>query len=269
MADRAVLLTGATSGLGRWLAPRIAGAGMAVLVHGRDRAKVDDTVDAVRAAGGAAEGYVADLASLAECRRLADDVAGRADLTVLVNNAGVGFGAPDEGRQLSRDGYELRWAVNYLAPVVITRTLLPTLQANAPARVVNVGSGGQHPIDFTDLGSKRDYDGTVAYRRAKLALAAWSFDLAEQLADDRVAVNCIHPATFMDTAMVHEAGVTPISNVEDGGRAVLRLILEPTGTGEFYDGTSPSRAHPDAYDPAVRATLRAVTDDALEWSTQQ
>jgi NAD(P)-dependent dehydrogenase (short-subunit alcohol dehydrogenase family) len=263
MSERVVLLTGSTSGLGAWLAPRLAEAGLTVLMHGRDPAKVRAGVEAVRAGGGRAEGLVADLSSLAECRRLAAEVAARGDLSILVNNAGIGFGAPGSGRETSRDGFELRWAVNYLAPVALTRGLLDTLRANAPADIVNVGSAGQLPIDFDDLAGEHGYDGTVAYRRAKLALAAWTFDLAERLADRGVRVNCLHPATFMATTMVTEAGVPPASTVEDGGAATLKLILRPEGTGKFYNGLREAHAHRDAYDPAVRSALRAATDKAL------
>jgi NAD(P)-dependent dehydrogenase (short-subunit alcohol dehydrogenase family) len=264
VVDRSVLITGATSGLGEWLVPRVAAAGLTVLVHGRDQARIDRRVAEVRAAGGSAEGYRADLASLDDCRRLAADVAARGDLGVLVNNAGVGFGAPGGGRELSRDGYELRWAVNYLAPVAITRGLVATLRANAPARIVNVGSLGMYPIDFDDLRMDGDYNGTVAYRRAKLALAAWTFDLAGELAGAGVTVNCLHPATFMDTHMVRESTVDPRSTVQAGGEATLRLVLgDAPGTGEFFDGSRPARAHPDAYDPQVRARLRAATDEML------
>ncbi len=263
MGDRVALLTGATSGLGKWLAPRLAEAGMTVLLHGRDEAKVHEGVATVRAAGGRAEGFVADLASLAQCRRLAAEVAARGDLDVLINNAGVGFGRPGTGREESCDGFELRWAVNYLAPVAITRGLLDTLRANPPADIVNVGSGGQVPIDFDDPQSERAYDGTVAYRRAKLALAAWTFQLADELADQGVRVNCLHPATFMDTAMVAEAGIASVSTVDKGGAATLRLILHPEGTGKFYNGMREARAHPDAYDPAVRAKLAKLTDAEL------
>lgn len=261
MGDQVVLLTGATSGLGAWLAPRLGDAGCTVLVHGRDPAKVERVV---RAVGWRADGYVADLASLADCRRLAAEVAARGDLTVLVNNAGVGFGPPGAARELSRDGHELRWAVDYLAPVAIAEGLLGTLRANAPAQIVNVGSLGQVPIDFADLRFARDYDGTVAYRRAKLALAMWSFELADELADHGVRVNCIHPATFMDTAMVGEAGHAPMSTVDSGGAATLRLIIEERGTGGFFDGMRPARAHRDAYDKNLRTRLNAVTRQALE-----
>ena len=259
----AVLLTGSTSGLGAWLAPRLAAAGMTVLMHGRNEASVNAGVAAVRAAGGQAFGFVADLSSLAECRRLAAEVAARGDLTALVNNAGVGFGRPGSGRELSRDGFELRWAVNYLAPVVITHGLLDTLRANAPADIVNVGSAGQVPIDFDDLQLERHYDGTVAYRRAKLALAAWTFQLAEELHDSGVRVNCLHPASLMDTAMVNEAGVTSVSTVDEGGAATLRLIMSPSGTGKFYNGAREAKAHPDAYDRSIRERLAEVTAEAV------
>ncbi|MDG6104326.1 Rossmann-fold NAD(P)-binding domain-containing protein [Dactylosporangium aurantiacum] len=136
---------------------------------------------------------------------------------------------------------------------------MPTLTANAPAKVVNVGSLGQVPVDFDDVELTRGYDGVTAYRRAKLALAAWSFDLAEELAGRGVTVNCLHPATLMDTQMVRDHGAPPRSTVREGGEATLRLILHEEGTGGFFDGQRPARAHPDAYDPEVRRRLRALT----------
>ena len=218
---------------------------------------------AVRAHGGAATGYLADLSALGACVRLARDVSAHGGLRVLVNNAAVGFGAPGAGRMLSVDGFELRWAVNYLAPVALTRALLDTLRAAAPSRVVNVGSVGQVPIDFDDLRMDRDYSGVVAYRRAKLALAAWSLELAEDLAGTGVTVNCLHPATLMPTGMVIESGFPPVSTLDSGGKATLRLVVDEVGSGRYFDGMREARAHPDAYDPQVRARLRAATDEAL------
>jgi NAD(P)-dependent dehydrogenase (short-subunit alcohol dehydrogenase family) len=252
-----ILITGATSGLGRHVAEQLSQAGETVLVHGRDP-------DRVARVAGASRGYVADLASLAEVRALAEQVRAENDrLDVLVNNAGVGFGAPKSGRQLSKDGHELRFAVNYLAPVLLTRLLLPLLRQSSPARVVNVASLGQAPIDFGDLELNAHYDGVEAYRRSKLALVAYSFDLAEELSGDGIAVNSLHPATFMDTAMVRDSGVSPVSSVQQGAAATVRLITEDVGTGHFFDGTEAVEAHPQAYDPAVRRQLREVTDQIL------
>lgn len=255
-----VLVTGATAGVGRLLAVRLGQAGATVLVHGRDPAKVADTARAVRSAGGTAREYVADLSVLAEVRALAARID---SLDVLVNNAGVGG---LHRRQLSADGYEMHWAVNYLAPVALTRGLLDVLRRNGSARIVNVGSAGQAPPDPDDPRLDAGYDPQLAYARSKLALAAWTFDLAESLAGTGVTATVLHPATYMDTAMVRAAGITPLSTVDEGTAAVLRLATDPAlagVTGRYYDGTREARAHPLAYDPGFRARLAAATDRQL------
>lgn len=259
-----VLITGATSGLGRYLAGELAGSGWQVLAHGRDPGRVADLTAEL---GGGARGYVADLGSLGAVRDLAERVRSEAPrLDVLVNNAALGFGEPGEGRQVSADGHELRFAVNYLAQVLLTRRLLPLLTASAPSRVVNVGSLGQVPFVPAEAEFEAGYNGVDAYRRSKLALAAFTFDLAAELAPDQVTVNCLHPATFMDTAMVRLGGITPVSTVEEGGEATMRLITDPAldgVTGQFFDGLRTSRALPQAYDRQFRTQLREVTDRML------
>lgn len=258
-----VLITGATSGLGRYVAFELVRSGHLVLAHGRDRARTERLVEELRTEG-AAEGFVADLARLAEVRELGARVAeAHPGLDVLINNAGVGGGTPGSGRELSADGHELRLAVNYLAPVVLTRALLPVLRANPPARIVNVGSAGQEPVDFADPGLTGGYSGISAYCRSKFALAAYTFTLAEELAGSGVSVNVLHPATYMDTAMVREGGITPWNSVADGAPGVLTLATRETGSGGYYDGTRPARAHEAAYDGDVRERLAAVTEQLL------
>lgn len=263
--ESTVVITGATGGLGRYLAEELAGAGARVVVHGRspDRAKRTraeigpDRVDTV----------IADLASLTEVDRLADELADRYDrIDVLVNNAGIGFGAPGSSRQLSADGIELRFAVNYLAGYHLTRRLLPVLTASAPARVVNVSSIGQQPIDFDDPMLERDYNGVSAYRASKLAQIMFTIDLAEELRDSGVIVNALHPASLMDTAMVREARYNTLSTVEEGGTATLRLIADPAMdgvTGTYSNGLHEAKANDQAYDPAARARLRELSDDLI------
>ncbi|MFJ5838101.1 SDR family NAD(P)-dependent oxidoreductase [Streptomyces shenzhenensis] len=258
-----VLITGATSGLGRYVAFELVRSGHVVLAHGRDAQRTGRLVNELRTYG-EAEGLVADLASLCEVRELGARVAAVRDgLDVLVNNAGVGSGPPGASRELSADGHELRLAVNYLAPVVLTRALLPVLRAQASARIVNVGSVGQEPLDFADPELLRGYSGMSAYRRSKFAPAAFTFSLAEELAGSGVAVNVLHPATFMDTAMVREGGITPWNSVADGAPGVLALATRESGSGGFYDGTRPARAHEGTYDPEVRKRLTAVTGQLL------
>ncbi len=244
-----ILVTGATDGLGRALAGALCERGHRVLVHGRNPAKLAETAEQV----GAEDKLLADFASLADVRRLADGLPVDT-LDVLVNNAGIGFGPPGAGREVSRDGYELRFAVNYLAGYLLTRLLLPRT-----GRVVNVASAGQYPIDFDDVQLERSYDGTRAYRQAKLAQIMFTFDLAEE----GVTANALHPATFMPTRMVRESGIAPVSSLDAGLAATLRLVLDDVGTGRYFDGIREGRAHPQAYDAGARARLRDYTENLL------
>ncbi|MBP2472560.1 NAD(P)-dependent dehydrogenase (short-subunit alcohol dehydrogenase family) [Crossiella equi] len=257
------LITGATSGHGLHLARSLAEAGHRVLVHGR----TEDRAAEVAARLPGAVPVHADLASRAGVRSLAAQV-GECPLDVLVLNAGIGYGTPEARhvRELSPDGHELRFAVNYLAPVLLTRLLLPNLRAAAPSRVVAVGSAGQSPLDLTDPAFTRCYDGLEAYRRSKLALAMFTFDLAAELRGTGVTANVVHPATYMDTRMVRQGGGTPQSTVEEGAAATQVLVTDPglAGvSGGFFTGQHRARAHEDAYRPELRARLRELTESLL------
>jgi NAD(P)-dependent dehydrogenase (short-subunit alcohol dehydrogenase family) len=262
MDGRTVLITGATDGLGRALAADLAQRGARVLVHGRDPERVSAAV----AETGGAGGYVADLAALAEVRRLAAEVAGDHDgLDVLVSNAGVGTTLPGDGvRMESADGYELRFAVNHLAGFLLTRLLEPLLLAAAPgARIVNVASAGQWPIDFDDVMLDRDYSGMRAYGQSKLAQVMATFDLAERLRDAGVTANALHPATYMPTKMVIHARGSGVSSLAEGVGATARLAADPTVegvTGRYFNGTREARADEQAYDPAARRRLWELSE---------
>ena len=262
-----ILITGASDGLGRALAHDLAGAGHRLILHGRDPTRLAEVAERT---GG--ESVRADLSSLAEVRALAGTVRERHDrLDVLVNNAGVGFGPPGGGRELSKDGYELRFAVNYLAPYLLTRLLLPLLRRSAPARVVNVASAGQAPVDLDDLMMERGYHGVEAYRQAKLALIADTFTLAGELDPAEVTVNCLHPASLMPTTMVREARTGTIDPLERGLRATRRLVDDPALaglTGRYYDGIRERRALAQAYDPEFRQRLRERTEALIHRAGQ-
>jgi NAD(P)-dependent dehydrogenase (short-subunit alcohol dehydrogenase family) len=265
---RIALVTGATAGLGRAVAVALAGHGMHVLVHGRNARRAAAVVDQVSRSGGTAQAVLADLGSLGQVYELAERIA--ADhhaIALLINNAGVGAGRPPyRKRQLSADGHELRFAVNYLAPALLARRLIPALKNGAPARIINVGSVGQAPVDVADLRMDNHYTGAQAYYRSKFALAAFTFDLAEELADSGITVNCLHPASLMNTRMVRESMIPPMSTVASGVAAVMNLATGPAGgtvTGRYFDGRTEGRAHEAAYDPAVRSRLRTVTAQLL------
>ena len=262
IADKSVLITGSTDGVGKLVAHRLAQAGARVLLHGRDKEKGERVLAEIRAASGSdkLEFHLADLASLAEVRALAEAVAAKHErLDLLINNAGIGFGPRGAmRREISRDGHELRFAVNYLSGFLLTHLLLPTLRRSAPARIVNVSSAGQHPIDFADVMLTRGYEGTRAYRQSKLAQIMFTIDLAEQLKDAGVTVNCLHPATFMNTNMVIESGYAPTSSVEEGADAILQLATSTAlagKTGLYFDGKSEAHANAQAYDAVARRRL--------------
>jgi len=253
---KTALVTGSTDGVGRLVAKRLAQSGWRVLVHGRDRARGAEVVAGIAAGGGTAEFFAADLSVLAEVRRLAAEVQkATARLDLLINNAGIGSHGP---REVSADGHELRFAVNYLSGVLLTALLLPLLKKSAPARIVNVSSLGQEAIDFDDVMLTRDYSGGRAYRQSKLAQILFTIDLAQELEGSGVTVNALHPATFMDTTMVRQNGVTPISTVDEGADAILRLAVSPDMAGRsglYFNGQREARADAQAYDAQVRARL--------------
>jgi NAD(P)-dependent dehydrogenase (short-subunit alcohol dehydrogenase family) len=260
---KTILITGSTSGVGRRVAERLAMPGNTILVHGRDRERAQSLLRAIREKGATATFYAADFASLDDVRRMAEGVRGDCSrLDVLINNAGIGVAGAYPGRCESRDGLELRSAVNYLSGFLLTRLLLPLLRAGGAARIVNVASLGQQAIDFADVMLTRGYSGRRAYCQSKLAQILFTFDLAEELKGAGVTVNALHPATYMDTPMVRGDGVSPVSSVDEGADAILNLAVSPGvegRTGLFFDGLQPSRANSQAYDANARARLRALS----------
>jgi NAD(P)-dependent dehydrogenase (short-subunit alcohol dehydrogenase family) len=196
-------------------------------------------------------------------RQLADAVlADQSRLDVFISNAGIGSQNGGPGRQISADGYELRFAVNYLAGFLLAHRLLPLLKQSAPSRIVNVASLGQHPVDFDDVMITRGYSGSRAYAQSKLSQIMFTVDLAEELRGSGVTVNSLHPATYMNTTMVRAGGITPTSTVEQGGAAILHLVTGEDVAGKsglFFNGMQEAKANPQAYDTAARERLRMLS----------
>jgi NAD(P)-dependent dehydrogenase (short-subunit alcohol dehydrogenase family) len=247
MTTPTFLVTGATDGIGKATALALARQGASVIIHGRNAAKLAATLAHLRDATGtpALHTVQADFASLAEVAALAEQVRREfPGLSVLINNAGL----LTDHRQTSVDGFELTFAVNVLAPFLLTTRLLDTLKRNAPARVVNVASTamGGGVIDFSNLQLERRFDGWQAYANSKLMNVLLSNHLAGQIAGSGVVSNALCPG-LIDTNFFHtntlfaggayerlRPGMRP---PEEGALVPLHLATDPTAgmsNGEFY-----------------------------------
>jgi NAD(P)-dependent dehydrogenase (short-subunit alcohol dehydrogenase family) len=213
MTGRTVLVTGGTSGIGRATAEGLSLLGADVAVTGRDRRRTRDVArDISTATGTPVQAFAADLSSQADVRRLAEEVLQALPrIDVLVNNAG-GYWST---RHVTADGYELTFALNHLAPFLLTHLLLDRLRSSPGARVVNVASGAQAAgrIDFDDLHGARSYSGSRAYNQSKLAVVLFTYELARRLADTTVTANALHPGV-----------VSTAFGAEDPGRAQRLLV---------------------------------------------
>jgi len=213
MAGRTVLVTGGTGGIGRATALGLATMGAHLAIMGRDRGRTEAAAREIRAAGGGpVEMFVADLSSQPEVRRLADEVLqSLARIDVLVNNVGGYWNT----RHVTSDGLEHTFALNHLAPFLLTNLLLDRLKQSAPARVVTVASNAQAlgRIDFDDLQGERSYLGARAYNQSKLANVLFTYELARRPPATAVTANALHP------------GVVNTSFGAEDPRSIQRLFI--------------------------------------------
>ena len=262
LAEATILVTGATDGLGKRVASALAGQGATLLLHGRNRERLQATMEEVSEQTGSEKlrSYLADFSSLDAVHKLAERILSDEDrLEVLINNAGIIV----QERKESEDGYELTFAVNYLSHFLLTRLLLPLLEHSAPSRIVNVASAGQSRVDFSNLMLEQGYDTMKAYSQSKLAQIMFTFGLAQRLADTGVSVNALHPASLMDTKMVEETFGYTMSTVEEGAEATVHLAASPElegVAGRYFDGKREARADRQAYDEEARQTLWELSE---------
>lgn len=259
---RVVLVTGSTDGIGRATARALAAGGMKVILHGRTRFKLDATLAQLRdeLPGAELEGVAFDLGSQAAVRRGAEQILARVPaLHVLINNAGI---FADE-RVVTDDGVELTFAVNYLAPFLLTELLAPRLEASAthaPSRVIDVASIAhtRGRIHIDDLTLSSAWTGYAAYAMSKLADVMHAISLAERHTPDRLVVYALHPGVIQTKLLRQGFGPVAGARPEDGARTAVRLageeaVTAPSGS-YFSDGvqTQPAQATRDA---AMRTAL--------------
>jgi NAD(P)-dependent dehydrogenase (short-subunit alcohol dehydrogenase family) len=222
LADRVGVVTGASSGIGLYTALGLAHTGMRVVMAGRDRARTESAQRFVseRAGSDRVEIALADFSRLAEVRRLAEELLrGHDRLDLLVNNAGL----MSSHYRLSADGFELTFAVNHLAPFLLTNLLLDRLKASSPARIVTVASEAhrRQRIDLGTIGKRGDWGQRSAYGRSKLCNILFTRALAERLADSGVVATCLHPGVVA-TGIGQHGGI-----IELGWRLAKPFMIGP------------------------------------------
>jgi NAD(P)-dependent dehydrogenase (short-subunit alcohol dehydrogenase family) len=268
--QKTILVTGSTDGIGLETAGMLVSLGHHVLLHGRNPAKLEDverTLSALPDAG-RVESYLSDLSRLANGEKLAKAVAERhTKLDVLINNAGV-FKTPDP---ITPDGLDVRFAVNTIAPYLLTQRLLPLLGASA--RAINLSSAAQSPVDPEALaGRVKLSDDFAAYAQSKLALTMWSRSMALSLKDDGPAIIAVNPGSLLNTKMVKEAFGLGSKDIRIGAEILTRAALADefaAASGQYFDNDSGRFAspHPDALDPQkseeivrnIETVLAAIT----------
>ena len=276
LVGRTVLVTGATGGIGKATALGLATMGADLAITGRDRERTEGAAREIRAAGGRqVDAFVADLSSQSEVRRLANEVLQSLPrIDVLVNNVGGYWNT----RQVTADGLERTFALNYLAPFLLTNLLLDRLKQSAPARVVTVSSGA-HPagrIDFDDLQGERSYSGATAYSQSKLATVLFTYELARRLQARAVTANALHPGVVRTSFGAEDPGgaqrllvpfVRPFLKTPAQGAATsIYLASSPDVeqvTGLYFANSKPKRSSKRSYDEVSAARLWQVSADLV------
>ena len=264
---KVALVTGGTSGIGKATAMALAAMGADVVVVGRDRERGERAAEEIRAqTGGRVDLALADLSSQAEVRNLAEEFKRRYDrLDVLVNNAGL----VQSTRTETVDGLESTFAINHLAPFLLTNLLLDVLKKSAPSRVVTVSSEAERwgNIDFDDLQSKKKYRGFPVYGMTKLANIMFTYELAERLEGTGVTATCMHPGAVNTRFGTNNRGPMTLlfrlfkpfmRTPEQGADTVIWLASSPDVeglSGRYYADRKPLEPKKIANDPAARRRL--------------
>jgi len=261
-----ILVTGSTDGIGLETAKMLVSLGHTVLLHGRNSAKLEEAEKMLSAlqGGGRVESYVADLSRLANVEALAKAVAEKhAKLDVLINNAGV-YSAPDP---VTQDGLDVRFAVNTIAPYLLTQRLLPLLGVSG--RVINLSSAAQSPVDPKALAGQVRLSDGAAYAQSKLALTMWSRSLALSLKGGGPSIIAVNPGSMLGTKMVKKAYGVAGGDIRIGAEILARAALADefgAASGQYFDNDEGQFAspHPDALDPRKCQEIVRAIESILE-----
>ena len=267
--QKTILITGSTDGIGLETAKMLVSQGHNVLLHGRNPAKLENAENALSSlqAGGRIESYVADLSRMTDVEALAKAVAEKhSSLDVLINNAGI-LKSPDP---VTKDGLDVRFVVNTLAPYLLTRRLLPLLGASG--RVVNLSSAAQAPVDLEALAGQVRLADMDAYAQSKLAITAWTRVMAQTLKDGP-AIIAVNPGSLLGSKMVKDGFGVAGGDLRIGAEILARAALSDefaAASGQYFDNDGGQFAppHPDALDPRKSEEIVRAIETVLAEMTQ-
>lgn len=265
---KTILITGSTDGIGEVTAGVLAELGHTILVHGRSQEKVDRVVSQLEKEypESIIDGFVADLSEMDQVKSLGETIkASYKTIDVIINNAGV-FVARE---RFTKNNLELRFAVNTIAPYLLTKLLLPVLSPEG--RVINLSSAAQSSVNIPELTNTPNLSDNEAYAQSKLAITMWSTEMARQLteAGSNQIVASINPKSFLGSKMVREAYGSAGHDLRIGADILMRGALseEFVGrSGQYFDNDQGrfARPHPDATNMALNASLVETLDRFIE-----
>lgn len=263
--QKTILISGSTDGIGLETAKMLASQGHQILLHGRNPAKLEDAVDMLsEITGGPVESYIADLTRMSDVEELAKAVAEQHDkLDVLINNAGI-YKTSDP---ITQEGLDVRFAVNTLAPYLLTQRLLPLLGSSS--RVVNLSSAAQAPVNLDALAGRTHLsDDMAAYAQSKLAITMWSHNMALSHRDGPAFI-AVNPGSLLATKMVKEGFGVSGKDIGIGADILIRTALSDefaTATGQYFDNDIGqfSSPHPDALNLQKSEQLMHTIEAVLE-----
>jgi len=264
--SKTIFITGSTDGIGKIGAEKLAKAGHTVYLHGRNKPKLDQTIDEIRKSSknNRIEGILSDLSSFKAIRAMILQIESEiSELDVLINNAGVYHST----RTQNEAGLDMRFMVNYLAPVYLSTALIPLLKKSQDPRIINLSSAAQDAVDMDALQGKKSLQVNESYAQSKLALTSWTLEVAK--GQPAISIVAVNPGSLLNTRMVQEAFGHHWSPAEKGADILFDLSTTPQIAkyhGKYFDNDQGiiAEAHPEAYDRKKIDALQSVTRSLLD-----
>lgn len=268
--SKIIVITGSTDGIGKLAAIKLAKDGYHIYLHGRNPEKLARVIAEVKEASSNEniDGFVGDFSDISAVRSMVEAVKKKlSKIDVLINNAGI-FKSPIDK---TKDGLDIRFAVNYFAPYILTNALLPLIESGNDKRIINLSSAAQSSVRIGALNGQANVNASEAYAQSKLALTMWSFNLAK--AQNDISVIAVNPGSLLNTRMANEAYGQHWSPATKGSDILYELAVSEeyeNVTGQYFDNDKGnpkgifSNAHSDAYNETLISELLLNTDDILK-----